>query len=164
MWSSPGRLARSVGRILPSWPGEGQGILAPRHGHGRRGPPVDGARPEKLQRWTDCDGDLKQSLSRDDVLTDVTNYWVTGSINASLWPYYDRPHRGWPFPDGRIDLPTGYAEFPREFLHPRRVWAERAFDLRRWTRTPRGGQFAALEAPDLLADDVRAFFRPLRCR
>ena len=61
-------------------------------------------------------------------------------------------------------MPTGYAEFPREILHPPRPWAERAFDLRRWTRMPRGGHFAALEAPDLLAEDIRAFFKPLRRR
>ena len=119
---------------------------------------------EKLQRWTDCDGDLERSVSRDDILTDVTIYWVTGSVNASFWPYYDRMHRGWPLPEGKIDVPTGYAEFPHEILHPPRAWAERAFDLRRWTRMPRGGHFAALEAPDLLADDIRAFFRPLRRR
>ena len=119
---------------------------------------------EKLQRWTDCGGDVEQSVSRDDILTDVTIYWVTGSINSSFWPYYDRMHRGWPLPEGRIAVPTGYAEFPSEILHPPRNWAERAFDLRRWTRMPRGGHFAARETPDILADDVRAFFRPLRGR
>ena len=119
---------------------------------------------EKLQRWTDCDGDVEKSVSRDDILTDVMIYWITGSINASFWPYYDRLHQGWPLPEERIDVPTGYAEFPREILHPPRSWAERAFDLRRWTRMPRGGHFAALEAPDLLAEDIRAFFKPLRRR
>jgi microsomal epoxide hydrolase len=119
---------------------------------------------EKLQRWTDCGGDVEKSLSRDDILTNVTIYWVTGSINASFWPYYDRLHRGWPLPASRIDVPTGYAEFPREILHPPRAWAERAFDIRRWTRMPRGGHFAALEAPDLLVEEIRAFFRPLRSR
>ena len=99
-------------------------------------------------------------MGRDDILTDVTIYWVTGSINASFWPYYDRMHRGWPLPEEGSTSRRG-AEFPREILHPPRAWAERAFDLRRWTRMPRGGHFAAL---DLLADDVRAFFRPLRRR
>jgi pimeloyl-ACP methyl ester carboxylesterase len=117
---------------------------------------------EKFQRWTDCGGDLERSVGRDDILTDVTIYWVTGTANASFWPYYDRMHRGWPLPEGRIAVPTGYAEFPREILRPPRTWAERAFDLRRWTQMLRGGHFAALEEPDLLAEDVRAFFRPLR--
>jgi microsomal epoxide hydrolase len=117
---------------------------------------------EKFQRWTDCGGDVEKSVRRDDILTNVTIYWVTGSINASFWPYYDRLHRGWPLPEGRIEVPTGYAAFPREILRPPRAWAERAFDLRRFTVMPRGGHFAALETPDLLAEDVRAFFRPLR--
>jgi microsomal epoxide hydrolase len=117
---------------------------------------------EKFQRWTDCGGDVERSVRRDDILTDVTIYWVTGSINASFWPYYDRIHAGWPLPLERIEVPTGYAEFPREILRPPRAWAERAFDLRRFTVMPRGGHFAALEAPDLLAEDVGAFFRPLR--
>jgi pimeloyl-ACP methyl ester carboxylesterase len=119
---------------------------------------------EKLRRWTDCGGDVEKSLGRDDILTNITIYWVTGSINASFWPYYDRMHRGWPLPTTRIDVPTGYAEFPAEILHPPRAWGERAFDIRRWTRMPRGGHFAALEAPDLLAEEIRAFFRPLRRR
>jgi microsomal epoxide hydrolase len=117
---------------------------------------------EKFQRWTDCDGDLERSVARDDLLTNVTIYWVTGAVNASFWPYYDRIHAGWPLPPGRIEVPTGYSEFPREILRPPRAWAERAFDLRRFTVMPRGGHFAALEAPDLLAEDVRAFFRSLR--
>jgi microsomal epoxide hydrolase len=117
---------------------------------------------EKFQRWTDCDGDLERSVARDDLLTNVTIYWVTGAVNASFWPYYDRIHAGWPLPLERIEVPTGYAEFPCEILRPPREWAERAFDLRRFTVMPRGGHFAALEAPDLLAEDVRAFFRSLR--
>jgi pimeloyl-ACP methyl ester carboxylesterase len=119
---------------------------------------------EKLRRWTDCGGDVEKSLGREDILTNTTIYWVTGSINASFWPYYVRMHRGWPLPTTRIDVPTGYAEFPAEILHPPRAWGERAFDIRRWTRMPRGGHFAALEAPDLLAEEIRAFFKPLRSR
>jgi microsomal epoxide hydrolase len=119
---------------------------------------------EKLRRWTDCGGDVETSLGREDILTNITIYWVTGSINASFWPYYDRMHRGWPLPATRINVPTGYAEFPREILHPPRAWGERAFDIRRWTGMSRGGHFAALEAPDLLAEEIRAFFRPLRRR
>ena len=59
-------------------------------------------------------------------------------------------------------MPTGYAEFPVETRHPPRSIAEIAFNIQRWTEMPRGGHFAALEVPDLLAEDVAAFFRPLR--
>ena len=59
-------------------------------------------------------------------------------------------------------MPCGVARFPKEAPSPPREWVERCFDLRRWTEMPRGGHFAALEEPALLAADIRAFFRPLR--
>ena len=60
-------------------------------------------------------------------------------------------------------MPAGYSEFPREILRPPRSLAERTYtDIRRWTVMPRGGHFAAMEQPGALADDIRAFFRPLR--
>ena len=65
-------------------------------------------------------------------------------------------------PDARIDVPTGYAEFPRETRRRRARWPSAFFDIRRWTVMPRGGHFAALEVPDLLAEDIAAFFRSLR--
>ena len=72
-------------------------------------------------------------------------------------------HGPWPVPDGGIGVPTGYAEFPHEILSPPRSVAERVYtDIRRWTVMPRGGHFAALEQPEALAAEIRAFFRPLR--
>jgi pimeloyl-ACP methyl ester carboxylesterase len=61
-----------------------------------------------------------------------------------------------------VEVPTAVARFPREIYRPPRAWVEAAFDLRRWTVIPRGGHFAALEQPQLLVEDVRAFFRELR--
>lgn len=63
---------------------------------------------------------------------------------------------------GRINVPTGYTEFPREILRPPRVSAERVFNIRRWTVMQKGGHFAALEQPRPLAEEIRAFFRALR--
>jgi pimeloyl-ACP methyl ester carboxylesterase len=67
-------------------------------------------------------------------------------------------------PDGAaVMAPTGYAEFPCEMLRPPRSLAERMFtDIHRWTVMSKGGHFAAMEQPEALAKDVRAFFRPLR--
>ena len=108
-------------------------------------------------------GDVERRFSKDVLLTNVMLYWVTGAINSSFWPYYARRHGPWPIPDGqRIEVPTAYASFPREILHPPRAWAERIYDLRRWTEMRAGGHFAALEEPEALAADVRAFFRDLR--
>lgn len=118
---------------------------------------------EKFRTWTDCDGDVVQHIGSDTLLANVTLYWVTGAINASFWPYYARRHEPWPIAKGqRVAVPTGYAAFPKEILHVPRAWAERVYDLRRWTVMKSGGHFAALEEPDALAADVAAFFRAFR--
>lgn len=119
---------------------------------------------EKFRAWSDCQGDVERRFSKDVLLTNVTLYWLTGAIGSSFWPYYDRFHTPWPIPSGqRIAVPAGYAEFPAEILHPPRSLAERVYgDIRRWTRMPSGGHFAALEEPEALAAEIRAFFRPLR--
>jgi pimeloyl-ACP methyl ester carboxylesterase len=119
---------------------------------------------EKFRAWSDCDGEVERAISRDRMLADIALYWFTGSINASFWPYYGRQHGAAILPPGdTIPVPMGYAEFPREILRPPRSAAERVFtDIRRWTVMPKGGHFAALEQPDLLAQEVRAFFGLLR--
>jgi microsomal epoxide hydrolase len=101
-------------------------------------------------------------------------YWVTVTINSSFAPYFDVTRAGvgtWLKQKlkeckSRCDVPAGFAMFPKDLSHPPREWAERFFDVRRWTEMPTGGHFAALEEPALLAKDIREFFRPLRlpCR
>ena len=117
---------------------------------------------EKFQTSTTTAATSKDGSRWTSLLTNITLYWVTGAINSSFWPYYAIRHGAWPLPETRIDVPMAYASFPRETRHPPRRLAEPFFDIRRWTEMPRGGHFAALEVPDLLADDVAAFFRSLR--
>ncbi|HEY4908451.1 MAG TPA: epoxide hydrolase [Methylomirabilota bacterium] len=118
---------------------------------------------EKFRTWSDCGGDVERSFSKDELLTNVMLYWVTGAIGSSFWPYYARYHAPWPIADGqRIEVPTAYADFPKEIIRPPRSWAERVYNVKRWTVMPSGGHFAALEEPRLLAEDIRAFFRDLR--
>jgi len=118
---------------------------------------------EKFRTWSDCDGDVERRFSKDELLTNVTIYWVTETITSSTRLYYEMIHADkFPPRDVRVDVPTGCAIFPREILKPPRAWAERLYEVRRWTRMPRGGHFAAMEEPGLLVEDVRAFFRPLR--
>ncbi|MGE5339390.1 MAG: alpha/beta fold hydrolase, partial [Gemmatimonadota bacterium] len=105
-----------------------------------------------------CDGDPRNALTVDEMLGNISLYWFTNCIGASFWPYYARLHGGWPIV-GRVEVPTGYCEFPREILRPPREAAERQFNIRRWSVMPRGGHFAALEQPDALAAEIRAFFR-----
>jgi pimeloyl-ACP methyl ester carboxylesterase len=117
---------------------------------------------EKFQTWTDHRGDFAGWVDRDDLLTNVMLYWTTGAINSSFWPYYAIRHDPWPLPAERIDTPTAYASFPRETRHPPRHLADLALNIQRWTEMPRGGHFAALEVPDLLAGDVIEYFRSFR--
>jgi pimeloyl-ACP methyl ester carboxylesterase len=118
---------------------------------------------EKLRAWSDCGGDLETAISRDEALTNITLYWVTQTANSASRIYLEAMRAGQlePIPV-RIDVPTGAAIFPKETVRSPRAWAERAWDIRRWTVMPRGGHFPALEAPDLLVADVRAFYRGLR--
>jgi microsomal epoxide hydrolase len=118
---------------------------------------------EKFRSWSDCDGDVLSVITRDELLTDVMLYWATGAINSSFWPYYMARHGDWtPAQGPRIAVPTAYLAFPKEIYRPPRSMAERAFEIRRWTTADKGGHFAALEQPEVLAEDMRAFFRELR--
>ena len=118
---------------------------------------------EKFRAWSDCGGDVERRFPKDVLLTNVMLYWVTGAINSSFWPYYARSHSAWPISEDKpIRVPTAYASFPREILHPPRAWAERVYNIQRWTPMSAGGHFAALEEPEALAADVSAFFRTLR--
>jgi pimeloyl-ACP methyl ester carboxylesterase len=118
---------------------------------------------EKFWAWSDCGGDLESVFSKDRLLANIGLYWFTGAIGSSFWPYYARMHGPWPIPEGEtVDVPTGYCAFPHEILRPPRSMAERMYtDIRRWSVMTKGGHFAAMEQPDALADEVRAFFRPL---
>jgi pimeloyl-ACP methyl ester carboxylesterase len=119
---------------------------------------------EKFRAWSDCGGDLESVFSKDRLLANIGLYWFTGAIGSSFWPYYARMHGPWHVPPGAtVDAPAGFAAFPREILRPPRSLAARVYtDLRRWTSMPRGGHFAAMEQPGALADEICAFFRPLR--
>ena len=114
---------------------------------------------EKYRAWTDR-RDGRTGLTDDYVLTQASLYWFTGAIATSFRPYWE--HRAFPpAHGGRISTPTAVAVFPADLVHPPRSWAERGYNLARYTRMPRGGHFAAVEEPDLLADDIRAFLSEL---
>jgi microsomal epoxide hydrolase len=119
---------------------------------------------EKFHAWTDNDGTIERAVGRDRLLANIALYWFTGCIGASFWPYYARLHGPWPIPAGRtVDVPMGYAAFPKEIRRPPRSIAATAYtDIRRWTPMAKGGHFAAMEQPAALAAEIAAFFRPLR--
>jgi microsomal epoxide hydrolase len=125
---------------------------------------------EKFERWSDCGGRIETRFTKDELLTNVMIYWATGTIGSSFLPYYDFTSSGpltwmveafkqW---TGSSTVPAAFARFPKDISQPPREWAERFFNVERWTDMPSGGHFAAMEEPELLVKDIRAFFRPLR--
>jgi pimeloyl-ACP methyl ester carboxylesterase len=117
---------------------------------------------EKFHGWTDHAGDLEQAVPRDKVLANIMLYWITGSITSSTRIYYESRRTPAARPVTYVQVPTAGAIFPKEIYFTPRAWAESRYNIVRWTVMPRGGHFAALEEPDLLLADVRAFFRELR--
>jgi pimeloyl-ACP methyl ester carboxylesterase len=125
---------------------------------------------DKFHAWSDCDGDIESRFTKDELLTNVTIYWVTETIESSFLPYFDFMNAGattWMAEAvkkwlGSSAVPTAFAMFPKDISQPPREWAERFFNVQRWTEMPRGGHFAAMEEPERLVEDIRAFFRPRR--
>jgi pimeloyl-ACP methyl ester carboxylesterase len=115
---------------------------------------------EKYRGWSDSHGDLGSRFSDDDVLTWASLYWHTNAIAPSFRPYNDAYAHAIPTP--QVTVPTALAVFPGDLSQPPREWAERTHAIQRYTVMPRGGHFSAWEEPDLLADDVAAFFDGLR--
>ncbi|MET7451661.1 epoxide hydrolase family protein [Streptomyces sp. NPDC005574] len=116
---------------------------------------------EKYRAWSDCGGDLSSRFSDDFLLTQASLYWFTGTISTSFRPYYEYA-RGLTRRVERVHVPTAVALFPADLTQPPRSWAERTYDITRYTRMARGGHFAAHEEPELLAQDLTEFFRAHR--
>jgi pimeloyl-ACP methyl ester carboxylesterase len=125
---------------------------------------------EKFQSLSDCNGDIETRFTLDELLTNIVIYWATGTIGSSFLPYYDftqagalrwtlEAAKGWV---GSSKVPAGFAIFPKDTGRAPREWAERFYNVQRYTEMPRGGHFAAFEEPELLAAELREFFRPLR--
>jgi pimeloyl-ACP methyl ester carboxylesterase len=120
---------------------------------------------EKWRSWSDCGGDIERRFSRDFLLSTLTLYWVTETITSSMRYYYDDRRFGPIGPDDFVSVPTAVALFPNEYVpegSPPREWAERLYNICRWTEMPHGGHFAAQEEPGLLAQDMGTFFSGLQ--
>jgi pimeloyl-ACP methyl ester carboxylesterase len=125
---------------------------------------------DKFWAWSDHGGNLDNSFTKDELITNVMIYWVTETMPSSTRIYFEsqhnlpRPPSMTPFRGGGKASPMGFALFPKEINVPPRAWAERSMggQLFHWTEMPRGGHFAAMEQPGLLVEDVRAFFRRIR--
>lgn len=115
---------------------------------------------EKFRRWSDCDGNLESRFTKDELLTNLTIYWATETINSSIRLYYETAHN--PGQWGRVEVPTGMLMSPKDLFPTPREWAERSYNVTHWTDIDRGGHFLEWEEPELVAENVRAFFRPMR--
>jgi pimeloyl-ACP methyl ester carboxylesterase len=119
---------------------------------------------EKWRGWSDSGGDIETAFSRDLLLTVVTLYWATQTITSSMRDYVDNR---WLEAEltlaDAVTVPTAVAVF-HQFIDegtPPREWAERLYNIRRWTPMPSGGHFPSAEEPDLLSRDIAAFFNDL---
>lgn len=129
---------------------------------------------EKFKSWSDNKGDVEDAFTKDELLTNLTIYWTTQTINSAIRIYYEAmqalqqsQHNPFmklnPFDKtgGKSTVPAAFALLPSDISSPPREFAERFFTVERWTELPRGGHFTALEVPKLLAEDIRNFVRGL---
>ena len=114
---------------------------------------------EKFFAWTDGADTLEKRFNIDDLLTNVSVYWFSGNVGATLRMYQENSRAPLRFgPGERIRVPLSFARFPKEIVSPPREWVERVFDVARWTEMSAGGHFAALEQPEALAHDIHEAF------
>jgi pimeloyl-ACP methyl ester carboxylesterase len=118
---------------------------------------------EKFHGWMDCNGDIESVISKDQLLTNITLYWVTQTITSSTRLYYETtkvPRLAILF--GRIEVPVGVLSMPKEILRYPRSWVERHYNVTHWSEYEKGGHFAAMEQPEAFVADVRKFFASVR--
>lgn len=132
---------------------------------------------EKFRTWSDNGGDLENCFSKDELLTNLTIYWSTQTINSAFRVYYEAMqslmnslynplNKINPFDKTgtKSEVPAGFALFPKDLSSPPREFAERFFNVQRWAEMPKGGHFAAMEQPDLLVGDIRKFVTQLNVK
>ncbi|HEX4400818.1 MAG TPA: epoxide hydrolase [Galbitalea sp.] len=119
---------------------------------------------EKLSAWSDCDGDVERAFTKDEILTNITLYWLTGTIGSSMRMYKANAAIPPVQLARRVDVPSGFSLFQGDILCPPRAWLERVANVVRVTGPARGGHFAPFEQPEVYAEELRDFFRPYRTK
>jgi pimeloyl-ACP methyl ester carboxylesterase len=117
---------------------------------------------EKMRAWSDCGGDVERAFTRDEILTNVTIYWLTGTIGPAMRMY--RANAAIPAEQHarRVEVPSGFTVYPADLLHPPKAWLDRVANTVRVTEPASGGHFAPIEQPEAYAEELREFFRPYR--
>ncbi len=117
---------------------------------------------EKFNGWSDNKGQIENVFTKDELLANVTLYWITQTIHSSIRIYNENSERPLIFGEKDfVKLPVAFAKFPKELPTPPRSYIEKGFNIQRWTEMPAGGHFAAMEQPGLLAKDISNFFKGL---
>lgn len=117
---------------------------------------------EKFNGWSDNGGDIENVFTKDELLANVTLYWITQTIHSSMRMYNENSKNPMVFgKEDYISVPLAFAEFPKELHTPPRSYIEKGFNVRHWTSMPAGGHFAAVEQPVLLSKDLMDFFSKL---
>ncbi len=117
---------------------------------------------EKLRAWSDCGGDIESVYSKDEILTNVTLYWLTGTIGSSMRMYHANAALDPAQRTRYVETPSGFSIFQGDIVRPPRAWLERTANMTYMSEPERGGHFAPFEQPERYAEELRAFFRPLR--
>jgi pimeloyl-ACP methyl ester carboxylesterase len=117
---------------------------------------------EKFNGWSDNNGNIENTFTKDELLANVTLYWITQTIHSSIRIYNENSKMPLSFnKDQFVKVPVGFAKFPKELPIPPRSYIEKGFNIQHWTVMTEGGHFAAMEQPQLLANDIRGFFTKL---
>jgi len=117
---------------------------------------------EKFQSWSDCNGNIETVFTKDELLSNVSLYWFTQTIHSSIRLYNENSKMPLHFTkDDFVKTPVGIARFHKEEPFPMRKFIERGYNIQHWTEIPKGGHFAAMEQPLLLANDIIQFGKSL---
>jgi pimeloyl-ACP methyl ester carboxylesterase len=115
---------------------------------------------EKFHSWSDNNGNIENAFTKDELLSNVTLYWLTQTTHSSMRIYKENSMQPLIFgKDDFVHVPVGFAKFPKELPVPPRSYIEKGFNIRQWNEMSAGGHFAAMEQPLLLAEDITAFFK-----
>ncbi|HLT32622.1 MAG TPA: epoxide hydrolase [Aquaticitalea sp.] len=117
---------------------------------------------EKFNSWSDNKDNVENVFSKDELLANVTLYWVTQTIHSSIRIYNENIQHPLLFGENDfVSAPVAFVKFPKELPTPPRSYVEKGFNIQHWTEMVEGGHFASMEQPYLLAKDIREFFREL---
>ncbi len=117
---------------------------------------------EKFNSWSDNDGNIENVFTKDELLANVSLYWFTQTIHSSVRIYNENSKNPMVFKKNNyIKVPVAYTQFPKELSKPPKEFLSKGYNIQRWTVMPKGGHFAANECPDLIAEDLREFFKSI---